>query len=121
MMLAIRSALRLSVAAAVLVVGGCAKSVACTAEARFSFVVTVVDGSGRRICDASVTVRDGTFSQVIPPGPPGDCEYAGLAERKGTYSVEVRSGTLTKTRDNVKVSADECHVQTQRVTIALDR
>jgi hypothetical protein len=120
MMPAIRAGLHLSVAAAILVVGGCASSVSCTAEARFSFVVTVVDGSSQRVCDASVTVRDGTFSQVIPPGAPGDCEYAGLPERKGTYSVEVRSGHRSKTRDNVKVSADECHVHTHHVTIALD-
>ena len=120
MMAARLAALCACVATVMLLVGGCAKSIACTAEGRPSFVITVLDASGTRVCDASVTVRDGTFSQVIPPGPLGDCEYSGVPERKGTYSIEVRSRTTSKTLDGVKVSADECHVHTRRVTVALD-
>jgi hypothetical protein len=42
-------------------------------------------------------------------------------ERKGTYSIEVRDGTKTKTVNGVKVSADACHVHTRYVTVVLDR
>jgi len=121
MMSARRAALCAPVAIAILLVGGCSKTVACTAEARFSFVVTVLDASGKRVCDASVTVRDGTFSQVLQPVRFGECEYRGVSERKGTYSIKVRSGTGSKTLVGVKVSADECHVHTRHVTVVLDR
>jgi hypothetical protein len=47
--------------------------------------------------------------------------YAGVPERKGTYTVEVRSGAKTKIVDDLQVSADKCHVHTRRVTVVLDR
>jgi hypothetical protein len=102
---------------------GCGTSKACTAEARFSLVVTVVDGTGKRVCNASVKVRDGRFSAVISPGPGvrGSCVYRGVPERKGTYTVEVRSGAKSKIVDDLRVSADGCHVHPRSVTVVLDR
>jgi hypothetical protein len=102
---------------------GCGTSKVCTAEARFSLVVTVVDGTGKRVCNASVKVRDGKFSAVLSPGrvTATSCVYRGVTERKGTYTVEVRSGAKSKIVDDLRVSADECHVHPRNVTVVLDR
>ena len=58
---------------------------------------------------------------MLRPGPSPSCVYSGVSERKGTYSIEVRSGAHSKNVDNVNVSADECHVHTRAVTVALER
>jgi hypothetical protein len=119
--LARRRALHAVAAATTLLIGGCqTASPRCTAEARFSLVVTVVDASGKRVCNASVTARDGTFSAVLHGVSGPGCTYFGVPERKGTYSLSVRDGTTNKTLDGVKVSADACHVHPRGVTVALD-
>ena len=44
--------------------------VVCTTIAVQAITLTVVDGtSGQRICDATVTAVDGSFSQGLPPFP----------------------------------------------------
>ena len=106
-------------AAGALLVEGCATELSCTAEARTTFNVTVVDASGKRVCDASVKVTDGEFSAILPAGPRRACAYSGVTERKGTYSIEVRSGARSKKIDNVKVTADECHVHPRALTVVL--
>ena len=85
--------------------------------------MTVVDGTGKRVCNASVKVRDGKFSAVLSPGPRNgaSCVYVGVPERKGTYTVEVRSGAKSKIVEDLRVSADECHVRTRHITVVLDR
>ena len=108
------------IVAVALLVSGChTGSIRCTLEARFSLVVTVVDASGKRVCDASVTADDGAFSAALPAGPGVGCAYFGVSERKGTYAIKVRNGTKTTTLDGVKVSADACHVHTRHVTVVL--
>jgi hypothetical protein len=102
-------------------VGGCATELSCTMEARTTFNVSVVDASGKRVCDASVKVRDGAFSAILRVGPRPACVYSGVTERKGTYSIEVRSGARSKRIDNVNVSADECHVHPRALTVVLER
>ncbi len=101
-------------------VTGCT-SKACTTEARFSLSVAVLDASGKRVCDATVTARDGDFSARLSPfvGSSTTCSYLGVTERKGTYSVEAQSGSKRATLNNVKVSGDECHVRTRDVSLHL--
>ena len=96
----------------------------CSAIGLPSLIVTVTDGpGGPQICDATVTARDGSYSYVLMASPQGpDCTYDGPIERAGTYSIDVVSGTRSKTIDNIQVRADGCHghVTTQHPTVALD-
>jgi hypothetical protein len=116
------------IASMVLGLGGCespAEPVVCTTIAVQAITLTVVDGvSGQRVCDATVTVVDGSFSQVLPPFPGSatECTYSGPTERAGTYEVRVsRAGYQPATERNVRVTADECHVMPVRLTVTLSR
>jgi hypothetical protein len=94
----------------------------CTAIAVDALVVTVVDGaSGQRLCDATVIVIDGAFTQALRPFPAvTECTYSGPTERAGQYEVRVtRSGYIPATMTNVRVTADECHVIPVRLTVTL--
>jgi len=87
-------------------------------------VVTVTDGpGGARICDATVTARDGSYSTVLQAfASQPDCKYEGAYERPGTYDIEVVSGTRSRTVDNVRVTTEgACEaLQTQHLTVVLD-
>jgi hypothetical protein len=95
----------------------------CTAVAKASLVVTVVDAAGKRVCDAVVNVTDGPFSAALASnfGDRYSCAYVGPYERAGTYSLEVRAGNAIKRLDGVKVTADVCHVRPREMTVALGR
>ena len=98
--------------------------VICTAIAVDAIVVTVVDGAtGQRICDATVTAVEGSFSEVLRPFPAGtECTYSGPTERSGNYEVRVtRPGYAAATTTNVRVTADECHVIPVRLSVTLNR
>lgn len=100
---------------------GCAIEHTCTAQAISALVITVTQTpGGTRVCDAMVTARDGAFSEVLTSfGDTTDCTYAGVYERKGTYSIDVMSAGTTKTIDGVSVTADDCHVITRHITVAV--
>ena len=94
----------------------------CTAIAVDALVVTVVDGaSGQRLCDATVIVIDGGFTEALRPFPAvTECTYSGPTERAGQYEVRVtRSGYVPATLTNVRVTADECHVIPVKLTVSL--
>ena len=94
----------------------------CTAIAVDALVVTVVDSSsGQRLCDATVIVIDGAFTQALPPFPAvSECTYSGPTERAGQYEVRVtRSGYVPASMTNVRVTADECHVIPVKLTVSL--
>ena len=116
-----------AVGSAVLGLAGCespADPVVCTAIAVQAITLTVLDGaSSQRICDATVTVADGSFSEVLRPFPGAtDCTYSGPTERAGTYEVRVtKAGYAPATQSNVRVTADECHVIPVRLTMTLNR
>jgi hypothetical protein len=96
--------------------------VICTAIAVDAIVVTVVDSvTGQRICDATVTAVEGSFSQVLRPFPAGaECTYSGPTERPGTYEVRVtRPGYAPAAMTNVRGGADECHVIPVKLTVPL--
>jgi len=94
---------------------GCSDSslgINCTDEARPAILVTVRDSitnvpvSGARVIARSATIAD--TAQGLPDGT-----YPLAYERPGTYQVTVeRSGYRLWTRANVRVTRDECHVQT---------
>ncbi len=95
----------------------------CTDEAHTGLVVIVTDGEGGpALCNATVTVRDGAFSEVLTAFDDApDCTYAGVHERPGIYRVTVMAGARSKTVDGVEVTQGECHVNGRTVTVALDR
>ena len=120
-----RRAAFVGVVSVILGLAGCAPPTephVCTAIAVDALVVTVVDGaSGQRLCDATVTVIDGAFSQALRPFPAvTECTYSGPTERAGLYEVRVtRSGYVPATMTNVRVTADECHVIPVKLTVSL--
>ncbi len=82
------------------------------------------DQTGQPICDATVTAREGAYSETLMGGVGADgCRYVGAIERVGTYSVEAqRSGFSPATVSNLEVvsSGGDCpHVQTVGVVIRL--
>lgn len=97
-------------------------SASCKAYAAFDFAVTVLTASGERVCDATVMARDGDFTAVLDRFGEGQgCTYSGVvAERPGTYSLEVSTRSQSKTIPVVKVSADQCHVIGRNITVTLD-
>lgn len=97
---------------------------ACTAIAVDALVVTVVDtANNQRICDATVTAIDGSFSAELRPFPAGaECTYSGPTERAGTYEVRVsKAGYEPAAQTGIRVTADECHVIPVRLTLQLRR
>jgi hypothetical protein len=93
----------------------------CTANAIAALTVTVLDSSGARVCDATVVAHDGTFSETLMSlDYDTSCTYAGAWERRGTYTIDVASGSKSKTVSNIVVTGDECHVNGQVLTVTLD-
>ena len=60
------------------------------------------------------------FQQALEVFPGSPCSYAGPWERAGLYDVTVtKSGYADAVQRAVRVTADECHVQTVVLTIRL--
>ena len=93
----------------------------CSDQAIAGVTVTVVDSNGARVCDATVVAHDGTFSEnLMQLGYGSGCTYGGAWERAGTYTIDVVSGSKTKSVENVVVTSGECHVNGQGLTVTLD-
>jgi len=99
---------------------------ACTADARAGLSVSVVDsGTLARVCTATVTVTDGSYSETlgmsVPPpedgGPP--CFYYGAFERAGTYAVDARAEGRESRVTGIVVTKDDCHVVPREITLKL--
>jgi hypothetical protein len=89
----------------------------CTDILIYSLTVTVTDGSGTPVCDATVTAREGSFTAVLEKQSLSSCTYVGPPERAGTYEVIVsRPGRAPATR-TVTVSGDRCHVNGEALTV----
>ena len=101
---------------------GCSDArTACTDQAVAGLTITVVDSNGARVCDATVVAHDGTFSEkLMSLGYGSGCTYGGAWERAGTYTIDVVSGSKTKTVENIVVTSGECHVNGQVLTVTLD-
>ncbi len=88
----------------------------CTAEARFGVNVMVRDAVTRQPVPDGVrgTLHDGSYSeslQVMHDIEGRIYSLAGAVERPGSYRIELLAdGYRPWTRENVRVSADRCHV-----------
>ena len=93
----------------------------------YAVSVAVRDAATGAWLPATVVATDGSFQEVLSPGPgmPGVAappSYYGVAERTGTYQVSVNTpGYRLWTRQNVAVTRGaDCHVQTASVVALLD-
>lgn len=111
------------------------KPVDCTMEARASVQVSVVDQNGVALVPSSAEyqVNGGDLTQVDCMGGEEACsEFVVGWEQAGTFSVtasyegEVEGDPCCWYNDNqtveveVGMTEDECHVETQQITITLD-
>ena len=98
----------------------------CTAEARASVQVNVVDPQGNPQRDARVTftLDGGPEQQALCNGSEqtqGNCDsWVTGYEQPGDYVITATSADGQRTaRQSVSVTEDECHVQSQTVTLTL--
>ncbi|HEX5747993.1 MAG TPA: hypothetical protein VFZ09_17255 [Archangium sp.] len=98
----------------------------CTLEARASVQVNVVDPRGNAVRDARVTfTRDGSAEQQAlcngSEQAQGNCDtWVTGYEQPGEYVITATSADGQRTaRQSVSVGEDECHVQSQTVTLTL--
>ncbi|MCY1083578.1 Ig-like domain-containing protein [Archangium lansingense] len=98
----------------------------CTLEARASVQVSVVDTKGNPQRDARVTftLDGGAEQQALCNGSEqaqGNCDtWVTGYEQPGDYVITATSADGQRTaRQSVSVTEDECHVQTQTVTLKL--
>ncbi|MRG96205.1 hypothetical protein [Polyangium spumosum] len=92
--------------------------VACTLIATVSVTVEVVDGTGAPVTDADLTY-------TVNGGPSKPCEqvfensYDCGTEEAGDFVITANRDASTKTA-SVTVTADECHVIGQTLTMTID-
>ncbi|MEQ9103172.1 MAG: hypothetical protein RIE53_00595 [Rhodothermales bacterium] len=95
--------------------------VVCTTEARPAITVTVTIDSGETPEDGiyEATVTDGDFRDTQPVVN-GNASLA--HERAGTYRVAVTTtqGQPVWHQDDVRVTRDECHVETVELTALVE-
>jgi len=114
-----------------ILIGGTACSAAstspvCTQEFRPALMVYVKDSltNTGTASGASLIARDGTFkdSVAFPDARPdlNDLNLNAAGERAGTYQVSVsKPGYATWIKSNVRVTKNECHVNTVQLTALL--
>jgi len=74
--------------------------------------------TGAAIANATLTLQDGNYIEVMQSITPG--EYFGAGERPGTYSLTAQaSGFQSVTVDNIVVESDPCHVIPVTVQVAM--
>lgn len=98
----------------------------CTQEFRPALMVYVKDSltNTGTASGASLVVREGTFkdSVAFPDARPelNDLNLNAAGERAGTYEVAVsKPGYSTWIKSNVRVTKNECHVNTVQLTALL--
>lgn len=106
---------------------GCGET--CTTEAPPAMVVELkADGAtAEQLCNAQVIASDAEgyvsyaqgWANQDSEGQPV-CTFSLAHERPGTYDVQVRVQDFEPvTLEDIQVSADQCHVQTRRLSVAL--
>jgi hypothetical protein len=97
--------------------GACAENppVACTEEARPGLSITVRDSvTGVSVANgAEVIAREGAYADTAQGSLLGSGVYSLVYERAGVYDVTVSHPSYQPwARSAVRVTEDECHVQT---------
>lgn len=104
--------------------------VGCTTSANPAFRVFVTDAATEQnaATGATVVVTEGGFTETLQPVTIYDVEgrveevlnFSGVLERAGTYTIRVaKPGYLPFVRRNVRVTENECHVNTRTVNVTL--
>jgi hypothetical protein len=98
--------------------GGC--TLVCTDELRSGIALDVFDAVTGAPVDATVTLAEGDYVEVLGPDTGAGGSYAGAWERAGVYEVEViAEGYVPEARSGVRVEQGDCHVEGVRLEIAL--
>ncbi|WP_396267225.1 hypothetical protein [Ideonella sp.] len=93
---------------------------ACTAEARVSVVLSIVDDLNAPVAAADVSYRvDGGAAQTLVCGASGACNIAN--EISGVFAVSASKSGYLPASGTVTVNRDACHVITQKLTLTLKR
>ncbi len=92
----------------------------CTELYAYGVSATVTDArTGRTISGAVLTLTDGAYTETMQPFPSGG--YVGAGERAGTYTLTtVADGYVSKTIEDIVVTADVCHVIGVHVDVRLE-
>lgn len=96
----------------------------CTEEFVPGLIVTVKDAVNGSILKNGVTVMvtEGSFTEELETISENSSDFYGAFERKGNYILTVsKEGYKTYTSGVIEVDADQCHVLTEKVTIALQK
>jgi len=100
---------------------------ACTLEARFGIVLSVVDArtGATPPVGSALTVRDGSYVEQLPHPDWPDRNYSSFVaaiERPGRYDLTiVTPGYRTWTRAGVRVATADCHhVQTRSLVAQIE-
>jgi Carboxypeptidase regulatory-like domain len=93
--------------------------IACTALYAYGVNVTLTNAAtGASIDNATLTLTDGSYQEVMQHFQDGD--YVGAGERAGTYTLTASApGFQSKTIDDIVVTADECHVHGVHLDVLL--
>jgi len=85
----------------------------CTASNDPGVRVTVLTGTfGRAVTDATLTLRDGDYTEVMQLISPELGQYVGAFERPGTYTLTVEKFNYeTQVIENIVVGGDPCHIE----------
>jgi hypothetical protein len=95
----------------------------CTDEAVAGITIYVFDQTtGDPICDATVTITDGAYTETPTAITSSTCYFAGAYERAGTYDVTVSApGKTTNTQSGITVTSNSngCHVLGRTLTFEM--
>lgn len=114
-------------ASLLLALGGCGgtdEAIFCTAEARASVMVQVVDAAGAPLAGATVSYRvdSGREQAAECYAPPDGCStFVAGREIAGDFSIRAEKVGFQPAAASVTVQRDVCHVTTGEVVMTLVR